>query len=480
MKLLTALPFLTYLSKTYAGDVLSLGASDFGPTVENTDLSLVKFYAPWCGHCKKIAPEFEKAATQLKKNDPPVTLIEVDCTEHQSVCGKYGVSGYPTLKIFRNGEASDYQGGRQASDMVKIMAAQAGPVSLEILDEAKLAKVQDSHFTTIYGFFSSENDEAAKNFNKVANEYQETLDFVHSYNSDIAEKAGFAQGDIVILRPKVMKSKFEDQEIKFPESETASVEALRTFIEVNQAGLAPVIEMDTLHLMLQGKAVVLAVFDVDYERNPKGTQYWRNRVMKVAKDFPDFQFACANFVDFARIVTDMGIEKPHDNSPIIFQLHGDQSKYVMTETFDPKGVAFTQFLNDLQSGKIEKHIKSEGDQDNEGKANKVLTARNYEQEVDGSKDAFIEFYAPWCGHCKSLAPKWEEMAEKMQKANAELVVGKFDATANDVPSQFEVRGFPTIYWVPKGGSPVKYEGGREVKDLVNYAKKHASSGKDEL
>merc|ERR1712127_1167159 len=103
MKLLYGLPVLAYLNKTYAGDVLKLGESDFASTVENADLALVKFYAPWCGHCKKIAPEFEKAATILKANDPPVTLIEVDCTEHQSVCSKYGVSGYPTMKVFRNG-----------------------------------------------------------------------------------------------------------------------------------------------------------------------------------------------------------------------------------------------------------------------------------------------------------------------------------------------------------------------------------------
>ena len=51
----------------------------------------------------------------------------------------------------------------------------------------------------------------------------------------------------------------------------------------------------------------------------------------------------------------------------------------------------------------------------------------------------IEFYAPWCGHCKSLAPKYEELAKKLEKED-DIVIAKMDATANDVPSNFEVRG----------------------------------------
>ncbi len=60
-----------------------------------------------CGHCKRLKPEFDKAASTLLSNDPPVNLVKVDCTEAgKDTCGRFDVRGYPTLKIFRSGELS--------------------------------------------------------------------------------------------------------------------------------------------------------------------------------------------------------------------------------------------------------------------------------------------------------------------------------------------------------------------------------------
>lgn len=70
---------------------------------------------------------------------------------------------------------------------------------------------------------------------------------------------------------------------------------------------------------------------------------------------------------------------------------------------------------------------------------KVAVAKNFKELImDADKDVLIEFYAPWCGHCKALAPKLEELATKLADEN--VIIAKFDATANDVPPQFEVRG----------------------------------------
>lgn len=95
--------------------------------------------------------------------------------------------------------------------------------------------------------------------------------------------------------------------------------------------------------------------------------------------------------------------------------------------------------------------------------------------LNNGKDTLIEFYAPWCGHCKKLTPIFEELGTKLQGEEVSIV--KLDATANDVPPQFEVRGFPTLFWLPKDAKdkPVKYDGGREVDDFVKYIAAHAST-----
>ena len=64
----------------------------------------------------------------------------------------------------------------------------------------------------------------------------------------------------------------------------------------------------------------------------------------------------------------------------------------------------------------------------------MAVGKNFDEVVnDPERDVLIEFYAPWCGHCKSLAPKYEELAEKL-KDEPGVTIAKMDATANDVPS----------------------------------------------
>jgi protein disulfide-isomerase A6 len=101
-------------------DVVELTEANFKKLVlQSDDMWLVEFFAPWCGHCKNLAPHWEKAAGELKGK---VKLGAVDATVHQSLAQQYGVQGYPTIKYFpagpKSGGPEEYDGGRTADDIV--------------------------------------------------------------------------------------------------------------------------------------------------------------------------------------------------------------------------------------------------------------------------------------------------------------------------------------------------------------------------
>lgn len=131
----------------------------------------------------------------------------------------------------------------------------------------------------------------------------------------------------------------------------------------------------------------------------------------------------------------------------------------------------------LIAGTLRPSIKSEPiPKDNSGPV-KVVVADNFEEIVlDESKDVFIEFYAPWCGHCKNLAPIWEKVGTHLQGIPS-VVIAKIDATSNDVPRKYGIRGFPTLLFFPANGEgkAIQYQGDRSFGSLLDFVKKNAAS-----
>jgi len=102
-----------------------------------------------------------------------------------------------------------------------------------------------------------------------------------------------------------------------------------------------------------------------------------------------------------------------------------------------------------------------------------LTSSNFRDLVINSKDVwFIEFYAPWCGHCKNLAPEWEKLANALDGI---IKVGAVDMTTDqDAGASYGIRGFPTLkFFGANKNSPVDYQGARSANEMVNFAFENA-------
>lgn len=109
----------------------------------------------------------------------------------------------------------------------------------------------------------------------------------------------------------------------------------------------------------------------------------------------------------------------------------------------------------------------------------ILTDANFKSVMDGSKPALVEFYAPWCGHCKNLAPVWSQLGDAFAHQKENVIVAKIDAdTHRDTGSLFGVQGFPTLKWFPHGvNSPQgveDYKGGRDLTSLANFIREKTS------
>uniref|UniRef100_A0A8C7XAY2 Protein disulfide-isomerase n=1 Tax=Oryzias sinensis TaxID=183150 RepID=A0A8C7XAY2_9TELE len=450
---------------TRASDVLEYTDDDFESRIGNHDLALVEFFAPWCGHCKRLAPEYEAAATRLKGIVP---LIKVDCTANSNICSKYGVSGYPTLKIFRDGEESGpYDGARTADGIVSFLKKQAGPASVELKTEADFEKFIGDQDASIVGFFADQSTSQAE-FLKAANALRDDYRFAHTNSEALLKSNGIDEEGVVLFRPPRLNNKFEENSVKFTEDKFTS-NKIKKFIQENIFGICPHLTADNKD-QLKGKDLLVAYYDVDYDKNPKGSNYWRNRVMKVAKSFLDqgkkLNFAVANKNTFSHEVSEFGLSSSSGELPVVAIRTSKGDKYAMTEEFSRDGKALERFLQDYFDGKLKRYLKSEPiPEDNDGPV-KVLVAENFDSIVnDDSKDVLIEFYAPWCGHCKNLEPKYNELGEKLAN-DPNVVIAKMDATANDVPSPYEVISPRSTSLRP---------GGREVSDFISYLKREASN-----
>lgn len=182
---------------------------------------LVEFYAPWCGHCKKLAPEFSAAAEVLAKNDPPMFLGKVDATVEKDLGEKYGVQGFPTLIYFKNGERVDYNGGRTKDTIVEWVLKKSGPPSTEVTCALLKEKAGTAKFMIAY--FGAESEALYTDVHVSYATTEDKIQFVHTADADCAKEYGVTAPALVFFR------QFEEKQVTY--TGKADKDALIEFVK---------------------------------------------------------------------------------------------------------------------------------------------------------------------------------------------------------------------------------------------------------
>ncbi|KAJ2393956.1 hypothetical protein GGI05_002254, partial [Coemansia sp. RSA 2603] len=169
--------------------VKQLGVSNFDRVLSKTSQpTFVKFYAPWCGHCKNLEPEYERAA---KKAQGVAKFYAVNCDEdkNRGLCAQYNVQGFPTLKVFTekrtkrgNRRSVDYQGERKASAMVKFVRTLLPNLSKKISPEELDSFVADGNLPK--ALLLTERTKTSELWKGVSAHLDRKVKFAHIVNPD--------------------------------------------------------------------------------------------------------------------------------------------------------------------------------------------------------------------------------------------------------------------------------------------------------
>ncbi len=358
--------------------------------------------------------------------------------------------------MFRNGEKTEYTGGRTKDTIVSWILKKAGPPSTKVTCDELKTKVADSKFVIAY--FGSEDADLYKNAHVAYANAEDKIQFFHS-DSECGKTYG-AESGIVFFR------NFETAENVY--SGAADKEALQAFVkplmvptvfEFGEDEIEAIFgqQQNTLFLFRSAEKDKDAKFMATFEEAAKAN---KGKILFAYSDIKDgIQQRLAEF---------MGLTE--EQLPIMRAITpADMKKYQSeTKPADLTVEIITQFVDDVIAGKVAPHLKSQEIPEKNDEPVTVVVGKSFDAIVkDETKDVLVKYYAPWCGHCKKLAPIWEELGEAY-KDDASVVIAKFDATANEADG-VEVRGFPTLIFYPAGNKAgVNYEGERDLESFKKW------------
>ena len=437
-------------------NITVLTEANFDKALEKYEHILIMFYAPWCGHCKKFGPELERAAAVLRKEN--LIVAKVDATSEKELAKKYKVRTYPTIKFFKKGQISDYKAARKEQAVINWVRKQSEPPTktLKTVDDVEKFK-SDNEACAIY--FGNDDDEI-KIFEGVALKL-ENYPFGVVGDETVAKKFNAKLKSVVIFK------KFDE---KRNDLETVKEKELSDFIKKYSMKKVGSFDQKTVELIFGSNQPAIVYFGTPGDKWTEAEKLMEKMAEKLGGKLKVVMTEIKSGMG-KRIAEYIGLKDEELPSVRILDTRKDLKKYIMEGDINEKNI--DDFIAKWEKGSLKPHLKTQEEpKDNNGDIF-VVVGKTFQKEViDNDKDVFIVFYAPWCGHCKQLLPKYEEAAKKLKAKNPKLVLAKMDATENEVES-VHITGFPTIKFYPgnkKDKAPMDYNGARTTEDIIKFIK----------
>lgn len=341
------------------------------------------------------------------------------CTVETELCEKQGVQGYPTIKVFRGPDnAAPYGGQRKSDAIVSYMTKQSLP-AVSILDKDSHEAFIKADTVVLVAYFAADDKDTNATYSQVAESLRESYLFGATSDAALAKAAGVEVPALVLYKSfdegkTVFDGKFE-------------VEKVTDFAKVASTPLVGEVGPET-YAGYMDAGIPLAYIFVD---NDDDKEKLTKAVKPLAEKYRGkINFATIDAAAFGAHAQNLNLEQKWPAFAI--QETSKNLKFPFDQGTELTEAAIVKFVDDFSAGNITPSIKSEPVPEKQEGPVHVVVTNNYEDIVmDAEKDVLLEFYAPWCGHCKNLAPKYEELG-KLYFDNkdfaSKVIIAKIDAT----------------------------------------------------